>query len=643
MTEATATNLSKDTVAGKSESGLRERAPHLLALGLEARLLSLQRTIGNHAVGKLLQSVNATSQLPGALLQRKCTSCTGGGAKCSTCREEEHLQRKATGPDGSSIGVNRLPQVVNEALGNRSGSSIDHRVRGLMESRFKHDFSQVRIHHDALANRAAASINAAAFTVGNSIWFGAGQYQTANNRGLYLLAHELAHTIQQRGQASSVQGRLNIGSVEDSAEDAADRAADAVMKNRNIPALGAVRPMLRRVPLPFNVDQETLRQSIPEISPTEDPDTVEVEFQRNSYRVRRRVTGLRHECKKVEANEAPSLSADFDSSNAWAQVEWCTTGGRSIRGRVRFGADIPAALQRTIRSLIVDGGRDPRTVLNNLDITPFIEVDVARSEDVRVRARAEATVRPGTGEVRGGRGSVGIDVPGGTLEFEISGTAPERPGEPPNLQGGFRLTFPFGSRSQPVRCRDVEVCRDFPVYELACVRRIPERQVPHFEERFVYFEYATDVVATRDSSTGRNRRAENNRAAEQNEREITRIQELINDGWQVSSIRGFTSPEGPRRRESRFIGNQKLSENRATAARGYIEGLCNPGVLTMRRRTCFLPEIPVTGEGELLTAESPTTGRELEGAPLATQATPRFLGSEEERSRRTPELEHAGA
>jgi hypothetical protein len=399
--------------------------------------------------------------------------------------------------------------------------------------------------------------------------------------------------------------------------------------------------MLRRQPLPFDPSSEAIRQAIPLITTTGDPNVVEVQFENNIYRVRRRVTGWRQECETVETHEPAQLSADFDRSNAWVQVEWCTAGGRSTRGRIRFGADIPAALQQAVRRLIL-GGQDPRTALRDLDLTPFVEVDIARSEQVRIRGRAETTVRPGAGEARGGRGSVGVELPGATIEFEISVTAPERPGEQTGVQGGFRVTIPLERRPQRVECRRTEVCRYVPQYSLGCVQRIPEQRVPHTEDRFLYFEYATDVIAKRDSSTGRNRRAENNRAAEQNERELPRLQQLIDQGWQVSSIRGFTSPEGLRRqrREGGFIGNKQLSEKRARAAQRFIEGLCNPGgALTMRRRACFLPDIPVTGEGELLTAEEPATGREMEGRPLAEQATTRFLQSPEEESRRTPELE----
>jgi hypothetical protein len=66
-----------------------------------------------------------------------------------------------------------------------------------MESRFGHDFSSVRIHDDARSAAAAASIDAAAFTLGSDIVFGAGRFGTATPDGIHLLAHELAHVVQQ--------------------------------------------------------------------------------------------------------------------------------------------------------------------------------------------------------------------------------------------------------------------------------------------------------------------------------------------------------------------------------------------------------------------------------------------------------------
>ena len=638
MAEVVATNTQKEKTTGALERGHRELGPQPLASGPEAGLLALQATVGNRAVGKFLESMSHGSDTPGILVQRKCTSCGKAASKCSGCRDEELIQRKPDAGKGSSAEVNAVPAVVQQALTNGGGRSIEPAVRGIMESRFNRDFSHVRVHHDALANRAAASINAAAFTVGNSIWFGQGQYQTGTNRGFYLLAHELAHTIQQRRSSPAVQGRLRIGAVHDAAEAAADRAADAVMSNVRVPSLNTGAAILRRQSLPFDPNNPAIRQALPVVSNTDNPDVVEVEYQGNNYHATRRLTGWDRTCETREADEAPRLSADFDRSDAWVQVEWCTTGGRSTRGRVRLGADIPAALAQTIGQL-VRGGQDPRTVLRNIDLNPFIEVEVARSGQVRVLGRGGPTVRPSTGEVRGGGGSLVIDTPGATIEFEVRGSAND-------IQGGVTVTIPLGSRPQPVRCREIEVCRYTPRYDITCIQRIPPRteRLPD-ETRYLYFEYATNVIATRNSTTGRNRRAENNRGAERNETEIPRIQALLDDGWKVNSIRGYTSPEGPRDRprerarqrrgENEFIDNNKLSEDRATAARGYIETMCNPPG-AVNRRTCFEGTVTPTGEGELLTADT-RSGREMEGTPLATQAAGRFPTEEREQS--TPELE----
>lgn len=87
---------------------------------------------------------------------------------------------------------------------NSGGEPLPEAVRQDMEPRFQADFSQVRIHRDAQAAQASRSLNAAAFTVGNQIWFGSGAWQPDSASGRELIAHELTHTIQQgaarRGQ-----------------------------------------------------------------------------------------------------------------------------------------------------------------------------------------------------------------------------------------------------------------------------------------------------------------------------------------------------------------------------------------------------------------------------------------------------------
>ena len=83
------------------------------------------------------------------------------------------------------------------------GRPLDVRTLRAMESRFGCDFSRVRIHDDASAAAAAAEVNATAFTVGQHVVFGPGRYAPTTSKGRELLAHELAHTVQQRGAQSN--------------------------------------------------------------------------------------------------------------------------------------------------------------------------------------------------------------------------------------------------------------------------------------------------------------------------------------------------------------------------------------------------------------------------------------------------------
>ena len=70
--------------------------------------------------------------------------------------------------------------------------------RSFFEPRFGRDLGGVRVHDDAAARDAARDISAQAFTYGQDVYFGAGRYRPGTESGRELLAHELAHTVQQR-------------------------------------------------------------------------------------------------------------------------------------------------------------------------------------------------------------------------------------------------------------------------------------------------------------------------------------------------------------------------------------------------------------------------------------------------------------
>ncbi len=122
------------------------------------------------------------------LLQRKCTGCR---------EEEKALQKKELPVHASGSQSSELPPVVHEVL-NSSGHPLDTSTRTFMETRFGHDFGTVRVHNDAKAAESARSVNAAAYTVGSDVVFGAGQYAPHATAGQRLMAHELTHVVQQR-------------------------------------------------------------------------------------------------------------------------------------------------------------------------------------------------------------------------------------------------------------------------------------------------------------------------------------------------------------------------------------------------------------------------------------------------------------
>ncbi|HYE27804.1 MAG TPA: DUF4157 domain-containing protein [Allosphingosinicella sp.] len=96
------------------------------------------------------------------------------------------------------------PASVTRALAS-PGRPLEPRTRHDMERRFGRDFSHVRIHDGATADRSARAVEAQAFTVGGDIVFGAGRFAPDTSAGRRLLAHELAHTLQQGAGGRLVQ------------------------------------------------------------------------------------------------------------------------------------------------------------------------------------------------------------------------------------------------------------------------------------------------------------------------------------------------------------------------------------------------------------------------------------------------------
>jgi hypothetical protein len=82
-----------------------------------------------------------------------------------------------------------------------------------MEPRFGHDFSKVRVHTDEKAGESAQAIGAVAYTVGNDLVFGTGEFNPETSDGRRLMAHELTHVVQQSKGSRNVQRQPKPGRV----------------------------------------------------------------------------------------------------------------------------------------------------------------------------------------------------------------------------------------------------------------------------------------------------------------------------------------------------------------------------------------------------------------------------------------------
>ncbi len=183
----------------------------------------MQETHGNSFVQRLVSA---------QVVQRQC-AC---GGTCTRCREEEAQRSWRAVPSiiqrwaatGASADFDRIPTS--------GGESLDPATRRPLEAHFGADLSDVRVHTSSEAEKSATSLDALAYTSGRDIYFGAGMYAPASDSGRRLLAHEVAHVVQQgSGKEPTIATKsasgVKIGAPEDILEAEADQAADQFMSS----------------------------------------------------------------------------------------------------------------------------------------------------------------------------------------------------------------------------------------------------------------------------------------------------------------------------------------------------------------------------------------------------------------------------
>jgi len=122
-----------------------------------------------------------------------------GPSRSDFSRVPISIQRHAPTGDRQS---EETPSSVDRALAT-PGRQLDTPLRQDMEARFGRDFAQVRIHDGAAAAQSAGDVGARAYAVGSNVAFGRGQYAPDSASGRWLIAHELAHVVQQQGGRSA--------------------------------------------------------------------------------------------------------------------------------------------------------------------------------------------------------------------------------------------------------------------------------------------------------------------------------------------------------------------------------------------------------------------------------------------------------
>ena len=135
-------------------------------------------------------------------------------------------------PQGRVIGhAGAVPGIVQDVV-TSPGQPLDPETRAFFEPRFRYDFSRVRVHTGVMAAESAWAVRADAYTVGRDVVFGSGSFSPRTSAGRRLLAHELAHVVQQ----DAASGRLATGwtSPGDAREREAERASQAVPRGDSI-------------------------------------------------------------------------------------------------------------------------------------------------------------------------------------------------------------------------------------------------------------------------------------------------------------------------------------------------------------------------------------------------------------------------
>jgi hypothetical protein len=563
-------------------------------------------------------------------LQRKC-GCAGSGAAgtCAACRDDEAqgaLRRKAT----RAVAHSEAPAIVHDVL-SASGRPLDTATRAFMEPRFGFDFGRVRVHTGPRAAESAKAIDARAYTVNHSIIFGADSYAPHSAEGRRLLAHELAHVVQ--------QGAVDpVGSRGPAASDSPTSSSAAII--RRVPTTPQTRSESRAA----NLDL---------------PDKGSVA-----------VTRKFHDCP---CSEVPYSSAGVfynpdlktlaiaykhchgeTTFETYARTATDFSGGGAPTGDARIGVDVNVWGKNVQGRLIVEGvGQNQSSgpgVGGHAKLTFQGGKWQVRLEPTFIRQLG--TLAPGSTPnhldvnlgAKYGSFSVELDakdVLSATREFSgafclgadqrvcVGVDVQERPGQSPNVTPEVVIKGSFGEGAKKERCSQC-YC-PAPAKQFTCTEHhhedavepgtMPQERTPEYR-----YYFAFDATTPSEEDYLRGASAAN----------IEKLKtDLAKPGYQITSISGFASPEGRER---------QINDPLALARAGKMAEMVRGMLTTDKGSTpANLPK-PAIGRSELLGRAPAAPSAHLRDAIAASglhsaeEVTPLLTGKEIPTARLTPEF-----
>jgi hypothetical protein len=218
MTGPISTKSSRDKSTEQADGRSQEAAHRPAVSGPQADILALQDAAGNQAVQGLIQAKLKIGQ-PGDQYEQEADRAAAEAVRRINADQRQTAQRREFSEDNEEkLQMKTMVQPVPNSLqqpsaGNRmtaepsleaaiqrsrgTGRVLPEQIREPMEQAFGTDFSRVRVHTDAESDRLNQILNARAFTTGHDIFLRSREYNPGNLQGQKLIAHELAHAVQQ--------------------------------------------------------------------------------------------------------------------------------------------------------------------------------------------------------------------------------------------------------------------------------------------------------------------------------------------------------------------------------------------------------------------------------------------------------------